>query len=509
MKLTVKYTIWVSIVFVGVFLTSFYLISNRINKVMLASTSEMLQRNVLEVKGLVENTFKFLPYMAVNQITDSSVTWLEAKALYFGSSSSEVMLNFEYEWTDRGGFINFKGLFGMFEIYKARVNMHDFFEDIVKNAKKNGGYFYVLDPMGNTVYHTIENRNGLNIIEDAGLENVFRKIKLKKKGFVDYEYKDEKVRAFFDTIELPWKVYYYDKSGNEKELVFYVVNALTMTDIKKMYSPFLRFIHFVLFPIMLVVVIIASYLISVFATHNLKKQNDAIRAFTKNVADTAMNISASSAEIEKIAENNEKIAIKLNEITQNFATSAEEGRYEVDNSVKSIIAFLDLLEKVNEETSKAVNLIESLNDLNDRVAYLSDTVSVLAINASIESAKEKIDREGIAKIVEHITRIAKESRETSKETKKIIDRVQKSLSQLALYSEKVEKEGKAIRIAIENVSQVMENFVKGVGQIRDIAENLTRSSSEINAGVEEIVHSLSDLQNSIDKLSKMIREFEI
>ena len=508
MKLTIRYTLWISIIFVGVFLITFYLISMRMNSIMLESTSNTLQRNALEVKNLAENTFKFLPYMAVNQTAESSQSWLESKTLYFGSSSSEVMLNFEYDWTDKGAFINFKGLFGMFEIYRAKVNLHDFFSDIINQLEKDVGYFYVLDPMGNTVYHTIKSRNGKNII-DAGLGEIFKRFKSKRKGFIDYEYNGEKIRVFFETIKFPWKVYYYDRSGNERELVLYVGNALTMEDIRRIYSPFLKFIHFVLFPVMLGVVIVASYFTSIFATKNLKKQNDAIKAFSKDVADTAMNISTSSAEIEKIAENNESISMRLNEITQNFATSVEEGRYEVDNSVKSIMAFLDLLEKVSEEISKAVDLIESLNDLNERVAYLSDTVSVLAINASIESAKEKIDREGIAKIVEHITKISKESRETSKETKKIIDKVQKSLSQLALYSEKVEKEGKAIRAAIENVSQVMENFVSGIGQIRDISENLTRSSSEINAGVEEIVQSLSELQSSLDRLSEMIREVKI
>ncbi len=509
MKFTVKYTIWISIIFAGVFLGGFYLITMKMDTVMLNSTSNILRHNVREIKNLVENTFKFLPYMVVNQTTESSQTWLKSKALYFGSSSSEVMLNFEYEWINNDGFVNFNGFFGMFEIYKAQVDLRKLFEDLIKDdLGKYKGYFYVIDSTGNTIYHSIKDRIGKNMI-DIGLGDVFRQFKMKEKGFVDYKYKGDKIRVFFDRVKFPWKVYYYDRNGNQKELTLYVVNTLTMKDIRGMFSPFLKFIHLVLFPIMLVVVIVASYFISLLASKRLRDQNEAIKTFAENVSSTAMNISTSSAEIEKISENNENITIKLNEITQNFATSAEEGRYEVDNSVKSIISFLDLLEKVNEETAKAVNLIGSLNDLNDRVAYLSDTVSVLAINASIESAKEKIDREGIAKIVEHITRISKESRETSKETKKIIDSVQKSLSQLALYSEKVEKEGRTIRMAIENVSQVMENFVKGVSQIRDISESLTRSSSEINAGVEEIVQSLSELQSSLDKLSGMIREVEI
>ncbi len=509
MNLTARYTFFVLLIFAGVFLLSFFLIASRTEKGMLDVASSMIHNNVFNVKKIAEYQFYAIPYIALHPTASASANWLTAESYYFGSSASEVNLVFEYSWTDEGGFIEFSGFLGMFAIRRARVNLNGFFDWIIKNIQRvGGGYFYVVDPYGNAVYHSIKERLKLNLVEE-GLSDLLAKMKREKEGFLEYEYKGKTIRAYFSALDFPWKVVYYDQAGNERKLELYVVNAITLDEISAWYKPFMRYMYVVLFPVMIAMVAVASYLTAILAVRKIRSQSRAIKEFSDSVSNTAVNISTSAAEMEKIAENNSEVARRLAEITQNFATSAEEGRYEVDNSVHSIRSFLDLLSKVGEEINRAVGLIESLNDLNERITYLSDTISVLAINASIESSKEKIDREGIAKIVEHITRVSKEARETSKQTKKTIDQIQKSLSQLALYSERVEKEGNAVRMAIDNISQVMESFIKGVSQIRNVSESLMRSSDETSAGVEDIVQSLNELRESLDKLSSMIKVMKI
>jgi len=348
---------------------------------------------------------------------------------------------------------------------------------------------------------------GVNIKEEFG--SLIKSFKEKSSGYVAYEYKGEKLKAFYAKLDLPFDLKYYDDKGNEHKVYFYIVDAMEMDEFKSYYLNLLKFLYKVVIPVALVLLFIASYIIANAGAKRIERQHKIIKEFSSEIYSTITNISTSSAELEKIAENNSSISKQLSEITHNFSTSAEEGRYEVDNSIKSIRSFLDLLAKVSGEIENSVNLISSLTDLNEKITYLSDTISVLAINASIESSKENIDREGIAKIVEHITNISKNARETANETRKAIEKIQNSLSNLALYSERIKREGELINGAISNISKVMNDFISGIREIRSVSENIARSSEDTTVGAEDIVNSLRELRNAMNRLTTMIAKLKV
>ena len=504
MNLTLKYTLSVLLIFSLIFLLSFYLMDTKRQEKMMDMVSENLMNHVIHMSEIAVSDLENVPFAMLVKTTDEKLfesikpDWLSedskiVKITGYGSSV-ELYLNL-YEDSGRY-YLSITGFLWENSL-DAVVDFERLMDSIVGTSNRLG-YFYVVDQDGNTIYHTLKDRVGLNM-KDVGLEGALSTFLTKGQGVVDYVYNGDRVRAFFKEMKTHFK----------HDVRLFLVNAITENGIKSLYSDLTRFEYFFVFPLMLGLVFLGSLIVATITLKNLKRHNAAVRNFVDNVIQNVAGISTSSAEIEKIAENTSDIAKSLSDITQNFATSAEEGRYEVNSTVKSINSFLDLLGKVNSEISRSVDLIESLNDLNDRITYLSDIISVLAINASIESAKEKIDREGIAKIVEHITRISKEARETSKITKKTIDSIQKSLSQLALYSERVEKEGTVIRSAVENISKVISDFVDGINRIKTASESLMSSSEETTAGVEEIVSTISSLRQDIDRLKSMISKYNI
>ncbi len=500
-----KYTFSVLLIFALIFLGGFYFMDIKRQEKMMEMTSKNLMNDVVHMAEIGVSKLENLPFTMLVKKADESLfetikpDWLEdtSKVIEITGygTSAELYLNL-YEDSGRY-FLSING-FLWDNSLEIVVDLEKFAREILKTSRNTLGYFYIVDGNGNVVFHTMKDRIGLNM-KDVGLGNILTTFLSKGEGTVDYVYNGDRIRAFFKEL----------KTNFNHEVRLFLVNAITENDIKALYSDFVRFEYFIMLPVMLVLVFLASYVVALIALRGLRKQSKATENFINSVFQNVTNMGTSAAEIEKMAENSSEIAKKLSDVTQNFATSAEEGRYEIDSTVRSINSFLDLLNKVNGEISKSVELIESLNDLNDRIAYLSDVISVLAINASIESAKERIDREGIAKIVEHITRISKEARETSKITKKTIDSIQKSLSQLALYSERVEKEGNVIRSAADNISKVISDFIDGVNQIKIASETLMSSSEETTAGVEDIVSTLSSLKSDIDKLKQMISEFNL
>ncbi len=507
LSLTLKYTLYVLLVFAAIFFVIFYILNMRTDVEMEKLASRIIANNVKNVSKILNVHLRFLPHIAVYSKDSTSIGWLKAQSMYFGGNVREI--SYTYEKENGKWYIKFSGVFETFRINKALVDLYGFFRHVISEQVKLGsGYFYVVDSLGNVIFHTIPERVGLNLV-DEGFSDMMQTFLREKEGYVSYEYKGDTIKAFFKEANLPFELLYYDDQGNEHKIRFFLVDAITLSELRAKYAPYIKFMYVVMAPFMLIVVAIASYVIAFIGVKKIRNQSKIVRDFSRELYTNVSNLGTSAAEMEKIAENNTEIAKKLSEITHNFATSAEEGRYEIENSIKSIRSFLELLSKVNKEIGKAVGLIESLADLNERITYLSDTISVLAINASIESSKENIDREGIAKIVEHITLIAKEARDTSKQTRKTLDGIQKSLSQLALYSEKVKKEGTVIGSAIENIGKVIESFLEGVNQVRIASENLMQSSEETTAGVEEIASALNNLRTSMNKLTKMVENLKV
>ena len=506
MSITWKYSLYILVIFAIILLSIFYIINFKISSVLNETVSNMIENTVWNVSSLMQTNLRFLPDIAVSR-ESSEIEWLKSDYMYFGGRGK--MIEYTYENIDNKWYIIFKGRFETFMINEATVDISKFMEDIVsKNIVLSKGYIYVIDNFGNIVYHTISKRIGINI-EKEGLDSLLKSFEEKNSGYVTYEYQGEKIKAFYSRLDFPFDLKYYDSEGNEHKVYFYVVNAMTMDEFKSYYSGLSKFLYRVIIPSALILLFIASYIIAKIGAGQIERQHKIIKEFSNEIYSTITNISTSSAEMEKIAENNAAISKQLSEITHNFSTSVEEGRYEVDNSIKSIKSFLDLLTKVSGEIESSVNLISSLTDLNEKIAYLSDTISVLAINASIESSKENIDREGIAKIVEHITSISKDARETAHQTKKTIEKIQNSLSNLALYSERIKREGDLINSAIGNISKVMSNFISGIREIRTASENIMRSSEDTTVGAEDIVNSLRELRSAMNRLTTMISKLKV
>ena len=509
MSLTTKYTLYVFFIFGAILFLGFYLINVKADSEMERLASTVIYNTVVNLSDVVKSRFEMIPYLATHGFDEKKLSWLKSNYMYFGGSG--VDLDFQYKkYEDKNlWYIEFSGTFEVFRINDATLDLYGFFKEILeRKVKLKGGYFYVSDSDGNVVFHTIKERLGLNIVKE-GLKGLLDEFLKRGSGYVEYVYKGNKIKAFFKEIDLPFEVVKLDENGKEEKVRFFLVSAVSIPELKAQYAGFIKIMYSLVLPLMLVVVTAASYGIAKMGVRNLRHQSEVMKELSGSLSNTLSNLSTSAAEMEKIAENNNEIAKKLSEVTQNFATSVEEGRYEVDSSLKSIRSFISLLSKVNEEISQSVSLIESLTDLNDRIAYLSDTISVLAINASIESSKERIDREGIAKIVEHITKISSEARETAKQTRKTIDSIQRSVSQLALYSERVRKEGNVMSSAMDNIGKVMEDFVKGINYIKTASENLSRSSEETSAGVEEIASAIADLKSSMEKLRGMIEKLNL
>ncbi|KLO22378.1 methyl-accepting chemotaxis protein [Marinitoga sp. 1155] len=368
----------------------------------------------------------------------------------------------------------------------------DFFSK--KFIDEKNGYYYILDENGNVIYHTDLSKIGINAVEDTKLPELYKYIKENKSGIYKYVYENEKRFVAFSSFEFNNSTYYLANAITEKQL-FYDINKVKMFSV-------------ILLVIMMVFLFFISYVIGKLIEKEFKKQIGTIKEFSTNVSSYIAENSSASSEIGAVAQNTQKNVQKLDELIQNFSSSIEEGRSELDLTLSNMKEFFYDIQNMNEKTLEISNFINKLSDLNDKIKDISDTVSILSINSSIETSKENLDREGISKIAELINELASESRETSKNSEKILKEIEKNITTNVLLSEKTSKELTNIEKSLDSVSEIVRDFEHTVQSLSNFSHSTKISMNEVLSGINQMSEALIEIKNSMDKLLEIAKKFE-
>lgn len=493
MSFKIKYTLLILLIFGLISVVNFYIIYSAFVKDVKNETLLNLQNSVeLSAKTLE----KALENIFIVATSKSRPEWIvDCSILEIPGYGSVVEP--EIEFSKEKGTITAR-IFGIVNDtkYDVTIDFVKFVDAVITQSRY--GYYYIVNSDGFTLYHNIKERIGINLRE-VNLEDLLDHIIKERKGWYKYKYEGENILVFFDKINLPFK------SDTEMFLANASLENVVFSQIKKIRNFFL----IVILPISLVIIFIGAYFISNMGVKKLQFQTNSIANFTKSVADALSNLSLSSSEIQRAAENTALSSSNLSELVQNFAASAEEGKMEINHSLDLMNTFLEHVEKTSEMVKETVELMDSLNELNEKITDLSDVISILAINTSIESSKENIDREGIMKIADHIANIANDAKETTKISKKAINQVQEKISKIVEMFHRIEEEVSSARSAMKNILQVIDSLTEGVIKLQSLSENLAAVSQETNAGVEEIRSSLEKIREEVSELEKMSKKLKL
>ncbi|WGS64394.1 methyl-accepting chemotaxis protein [Marinitoga aeolica] len=353
------------------------------------------------------------------------------------------------------------------------------------------GYYYILDENGNVVFHSDKTKVGINILEDAKLSDLWEYMKKNEKGVYEYVYENEKRYVAFSKFNFNAFTYYFAHAVKESEL---------FSGLRKSRNTLI----FILI-IFIVIVYILSFVISKAIGKEFKKQIKTIEEFTTNVSSYIAENSSAASEIESVANNTQTNVEKLDELIQNFSSSVEEGRSELNATLMNMKEFFSNIQSMNQMTLKIAEFINNLSSLNDKIKDISDTVSILSINSSIETSKENIDKEGISKIADLINELATDARNTSRNSENVLKEIENSITSNVLLSEKISKELVNVENSLDSISQVVENFAENVDSLTGFSHTTRLSMNEVLEGIKQTSEALSEIKVNLDKLLNLAK----
>ena len=229
------------------------------------------------------------------------------------------------------------------------------------------------------------------------------------------------------------------------------------------------------------------------------------------------------ATIQDISQNTEAAAKKA----ESTNISAQQGRAEVENTIKHIRGLSDSLDNASTVVSQLEKDGETIGSVLDVIRSIADQTNLLALNAAIEAARAGEYGRGFAVVADEVRTLAQRTQESTSEIEGIINTLQQRTQEVVSIMLDCRTQGDEsasqatktgallgaitddvktimemstqIAVAIEQQSQVASEVNKNVVRIRDIAQTAS-GNAESNAQTSvEVSEQARVLFTAIDK----------
>lgn len=225
-------------------------------------------------------------------------------------------------------------------------------------------------------------------------------------------------------------------------------------------------------------------------------------------------VSNSIDSAKRISENTELLKVSSNQLTE----TTEQAKVTVDKQVIEVYKIIDMVNNVSNTSNKTV---QSINDLNEGINKITEILQsvqnfynqtkLLALNASIESARAGEAGKGFAVVANEIGNLAEGSSKSVEEIVEIMrnidDFILKVKDNSATEKQQVELAvGKAKKVTI-GLSEITTSFTDIEEKLLKMNNDLERNnelSSEVNHVLEDTNIAFSKVTNEISGIDEHI-----
>jgi len=270
--------------------------------------------------------------------------------------------------------------------------------------------------------------------------------------------------------------------------------------------------------------------------HNLNRMVDALKEMAANLTEATSDVASASSEIfaatsqhnsgatEQAASINQTTTT-VDEVKQTAEQTTEMAQSVANVALKSaeisgagsravnetVTSMKEIKEKVELIAENIISLSEQTQQIGDIIATVNDIAeqsNLLALNASIESARAGEQGKGFAVVATEVKNLAEQSQQATSQVRAILSDIQKATDALVMVTEEGTKGvDHGVQLAIR-AGKTIDELAGSISESAKAARQIVASAQQQSAGMDQIALAMNDINQSTAQALSSTRQTE-
>ena len=214
------------------------------------------------------------------------------------------------------------------------------------------------------------------------------------------------------------------------------------------------------------------------------------------------NITSTIGAIKEVLSVLEKVEITTSDLKTISVSSSEV----INTSLVEILDILNTISDIQNSSNATMTYMERLNTTSKEILHILDTVNsisdqthLLALNASIESARAGEAGKGFAVVADEIRKLSMNTSNAVKDVNHLIDSIQNELNAANKHVFDNSKKVEVGVIKSKRIEESLEKIKRSFGRVVDLVGDISRLSHEEIHLAKSVDHSISIVESVVDQ----------
>lgn len=189
------------------------------------------------------------------------------------------------------------------------------------------------------------------------------------------------------------------------------------------------------------------------------------------------------------------------------------------NVSKEGLKFLEIMagniRNIKEQMDHIAQSILSLNDQSQTISEIISAVddiaeqsNLLAVNASIEAAKAGEHGRGFTVVAQEIKTLADQSKQSTKQVRKILGDIQKATGTAVMATEQGNKAADAGVSSSAEVERAIKNLSETIAEATQLSQQITAANQQQYAGIDQVTIAMENIKEASTQNVQAARNLE-